>query len=47
MLSNGPGDPAVMPAAVQTIKEMLNDHVPVLEFVWSPVIGRSMWDRNL
>lgn len=29
MLSNGPGDPAVMPAAVQTIKEMLNDHVPV------------------
>ncbi|MBK7850349.1 MAG: glutamine-hydrolyzing carbamoyl-phosphate synthase small subunit [Bacteroidetes bacterium] len=29
LLSNGPGDPSVMPEAVQTIKNILSDHIPV------------------
>ncbi|MBK9541048.1 MAG: glutamine-hydrolyzing carbamoyl-phosphate synthase small subunit [Bacteroidetes bacterium] len=29
LLSNGPGDPAVMPNEVNQIKEILNDHIPV------------------
>jgi carbamoyl-phosphate synthase small subunit len=28
-LSNGPGDPAAMPDAVKTVKEMLNDNIPI------------------
>src|SRR5258706_13375020 len=29
MISNGPGDPAAMPGVVETVKQILNDNIPL------------------
>ena len=43
-ISNGPGDPAAMDYAIETVKEILNENKPTIWYLsGSPATGAGQW----